>query len=109
MDDEVYVLTPKARRFKCVLSAAEMDQMLARRISWGGLGMYGTMCEYEPDILFTVESLGELASNPPDEVEAILDELIHAGYVFRTDARVEGKPAYAVNRDMLPESITEVT
>lgn len=108
MDDEVYILTPKARRFKCALSAAEMEQMLARRISWGGLGMYGAMCEHEPDTLFTLDSLVELASNTPDEAEAILNELINAGYVFRTDARVDGRSAYTVNRDMLPESITEV-
>lgn len=58
MNEEVYILTPKARRFKCALSAAEIEQMLARRISWGGLGMYGAMCEYEPNTLFTVDGLG---------------------------------------------------
>jgi hypothetical protein len=86
-----------------------MDKMLARRVSWGGLGMYATMCEYEPDTLFTDDDLVELASNTPDEVDAILNELINAGYVFRTDERVNDKPAYAVNREMMPESITMVT
>jgi hypothetical protein len=107
IDDEIIVVH-KGRRFKCVLSTEEMDQMLARRISWGGLGMYITMCEFEPDTLFTLDSLMELASNTKDEVDAILNELVNAGYVFRTDERVDGQPAYVVNRDMLPESITEI-
>jgi predicted transcriptional regulator len=109
MDEEIIVIAPKSRRYKCVLSAAEIDQMLAHRISWGGLGMYATMCEYAPETLFTVDELAGLASNTRDEVEAILNELISAGYVFRTDMRVEGQSAYAINRDLLPESITEVT
>lgn len=52
--------------------------------------MYTAMCEYEPETLFTVDDLLGLASNTRDEVEAILNELINAGYVFRTDERVEG-------------------
>jgi hypothetical protein len=86
-----------------------MDQMLARGISWGGLGMYNKMCEYKSDTLFTLESLTELASNSKDEADAILNELVNAGYVFRTDEMVVARPAYVVNRDMLPESITKVT
>jgi hypothetical protein len=108
VDEEIIVIAPKSRRYKCVLSAAEMDQMLAHRISWGGLGMYATMCEYEPETLFTVDELAGLASNTRGEVAAILDELISAGYVFRTDMRVEGQAAYVVNRDLLPESITDI-
>lgn len=108
MGEEI-VVAPKSRRYKCVLSTAEMDQMLANGISWGGLGMYATMCEYDPDTLFTIDSLVGLASNTRGEAEAILNELINAGYVFRTDAWVEGQSAYAVNRDLLPESMTEIT
>lgn len=33
--------------------------------------------------------------------------MIHTGYVLRMDARIDGSSAYAVNRDMLPESIME--
>lgn len=109
MDEEIIVVAPKSRRYKCVLSTAEMDQMLANRVSWGGLGMYTTMCEYEPETLFTVDDLVDLASNTRDEAEALLNELINAGYVFRTDQRVEGRAAYVVNRDLLPEATTEVT
>lgn len=109
MDDEIIILSKEARRYKCVLSASEVDQMLARRISWGGLGMYATMCEFEADTLFTLESLMELAPDSRDTVDAILNELVIAGYVFRTDEMVGGRPAYAVNRDMLPESVTEIT
>lgn len=67
------------------------------------------MCEYEPDTLLTIDDLLNLASNTREEVEAILHELISAGYVFRTDELVEGKSAYVVNHDMLPESIIEDT
>lgn len=104
-----YRLTAKARRFKCVLSAEEMDQMLARGVSWGGLGMYGTMCEYEPDTPFTLDMLMSEARNTREETEAILNELLNAAYIFRTDEQIEGKPAYIVNRDLLPESIFENT
>lgn len=109
MDEEIIVVAPKSRRYKCVLSTAEMEQILANRISWGGLGMYTAMCVYEPETLFTVDDLVDLASNTRDEAETILNDLINAGYVFRTDERVEGKAAYVVNRDLLPESITEIT
>lgn len=109
MDDEIIVVVPKSRRYKCVLSTTETEQLLANRVSWGGLGMYTAMCEYEPETLFTVDDLADLASDTRDEVDAILNELINAGYVFRTDQRVEGKAAYVVNRDLLPESIMEVT
>lgn len=108
MGEEIIVVK-KSRHYKCVLSHDEMERMLARGVSWGGLGMYITMCEHEPDTLFTVDDLTGLASNTRDETEVILDELINAGYVFRTDERVEGQAAYAVNRELLPESIVEVT
>jgi hypothetical protein len=108
MDEEIIVVAHKGRRFKCVLSTEEMEQMLARGISWGGLGMYVTMCEFQPDTLFTLQSLMEFTSNTKDEVDAILNEMVNAGYVFRTDEWVDSQPAYVVNRDMLPESITEV-
>jgi hypothetical protein len=109
VDEEIIVVAQKSRRYKCVLSTAEMDQMLSHGISWGSLGMYATMCEYERDSLFTVADLVKLASNTRDEVEAILNELINAGYVFRTDERVEGQSAYVVNRELLPESVTKIT
>jgi hypothetical protein len=105
--DEIIVVK-KSRHYKCVLSNAEMERMLANGVTFGGLGMYITMCEFEPDTLFTVEDLTGLAPDTRDETEAILDGLINAGYVFRTDERVEGQAAYAVNRELLPESITEV-
>jgi hypothetical protein len=72
MDEEIIVVSPNSRRYKCVLSAAEMDRLLGDRVSWGGLGMYAAMCEYEPETLFTVDDLLDLASNTRDEVEAVL-------------------------------------
>lgn len=108
MADEIIVVK-KSRHYKCVLSNAEMERMLANGVTFGGLGMYIMMCEFEPDTLFTVEDLTGLAPDTRDETEAILDGLINAGYVFRTDERVERQAAYAVNRELLPESITEVT
>ena len=104
-----YRLTAKARRLKCVLSAEETEQMLARGISFGGLGMYVVMCEYEPDKLFTLDMLVDEAPDGREETEKILNELLNATYIFRTDERVDGKPAYVVNRDLLPESILENT
>jgi len=104
-----YRLTAKARRFKCELSGEEMERILARGVSWGGLGMYITMCEYEPDTLFTLDMLMSEARNTREETEEILNELLSAAYVFRTDEQIEGMPAYVVNRDLLPESISETT
>jgi hypothetical protein len=45
----------------------------------------------------------------PPQLPLGLNELIRAGYVFRIDERVDGQAAYAVNRDLLPEIITEVS
>ncbi len=104
-----YRLTAKARRFKCVLSTEETEQMLARGVSWGGLGMYSMMCEYDPETLFTLNMILDHASNTREEIRDILNELLNAAYVFRTDEQIEGMPAYAVNRDLLPESILETT
>jgi hypothetical protein len=104
-----YKLTAKARRLKCVLSAEETEQILAQGVSFGGLGMYATMCEYEPDTLFTLDMLVDEAPDGREATERILNELLNATYIFRTDERIDGKPAYAVNRDLLPESISETT
>jgi hypothetical protein len=71
--------------------------------------MYGTMCEYEPDTPFTLDMLMSEARNTREETEAIINELLNAVYVFRTDEQIEGMPAYVVNRDLLPESISETT
>lgn len=67
------------------------------------------MCEYEPDTLFTLDMLVDEAPDGREAMEQILNELLNAAYIFRTDERVEGKPTYVVNRDMLPESISENT
>lgn len=67
------------------------------------------MCEYEPDTPFTLDMLVGEANNTREETEEILDELLNAAYVFRTDEQIEGIPAYVVNRDLLPESISETT
>lgn len=104
-----YRLTAKARRFKCELSAEEMEQMLSRGVSFGGLGMYGMMCEYEADTLFTLDMLVDETPDSREETEEILNELLNAAYIFRTDEQIEGMPAYVVNRDLLPESISEIT
>jgi hypothetical protein len=106
-DDEIIVVKPHG--FKCVLSAEETEQMIARGVSFGGLGMYVTMCEYEPDTLFTLDMLMGEANNTREEVEEILNELLNAAYVFRTDEQIEGIAAFVVNRDLLPESISETT
>jgi hypothetical protein len=102
-----YRLTVKARRLKCVLSAGEMEQMLARGVSFGGLGMYMTICEYEPDTLFTLDMLVDEAPDGREVTEKILNELLNAAYIFRTDEQIAGRLAYVVNRDLLPESISE--
>jgi hypothetical protein len=102
-----YRLTAKARRLKCVLSPEETQQIIARGVSFGGLGMYVTMCEYEPDTLFTLDMLVDEAPDSREGAEKILNELLNATYVFRTDEQIEGMPAYIVNRDLLPESISE--
>jgi hypothetical protein len=64
--------------------------------------MYGAMCEYEPDTPFTLDMLMSEARNTREETDEILNELLNAAYVFRTDEQNEGKPAYVVNRVLLP-------
>ena len=57
-----------------------------------------------PDVIKILAKKAKAAATP-----TCLNELIRAGYVFRIDERVEGQAAYAVNRDLLPEIITEVS
>jgi hypothetical protein len=71
--------------------------------------MYGMMCEYEADTLFTLDMLVDETPDSREETEEILNELLNAAYIFRTDERIEGMSAYIVNRDLLPESISEIT
>jgi predicted Fe-S protein YdhL (DUF1289 family) len=91
------------RRFRCELTGEQVNRILESGISFSGLGMYSVMCEYEPDTRFTLETLSDLASNSLAETEAILNELLNAGYAYREDEMEEGMAVYSVNRDLQPD------